>query len=49
MLIGIYSSQQDLVSDNLGLLCIDECRLLVNSQSPLQGKGEGLVSALWVG
>lgn len=30
LLIGVYSSQQDLVSDDLALLCIDECRLVVN-------------------
>lgn len=37
LLIGVYISQQDLVSDNLGLLCIDECRLVVSSWSPFQG------------
>lgn len=30
LLIGVYASQQDLVSDNLGLLCIDKCRLGVS-------------------
>lgn len=30
LLIGVYASQQDLVSDNLGLLCIDKRRLVVS-------------------
>lgn len=30
LLIGVYPSQQDLVSDNLLLLCIDEYRLAVS-------------------
>lgn len=36
-LIGVYSSQQDLVSDNLGPLCTWKCRLVVKLWSPLKG------------
>lgn len=42
LLIGVYASRQDLVSDNLGLLCIDKCRLVVSCWSLLKSGERGL-------
>lgn len=47
--IGVYSPQQDLVSDNLGPLCACKCRLVVKLWSPLKGRGEGCVNSRWPG
>lgn len=48
-LIGVYPSQQDLVSDNLGPLCTWKCRLVVKLWRTLKGRREGFVNSLWPG